>query len=144
VARWTSGSSLRGCLTTFAKATHREQMGLSVGSSNVAKMDASKSNTTKTTTGLKKSRTADVTTVARDALEQWQASRYSATRGTRSRPRDTPHGSARQRLLGQPHGVLGEHRAGVAPVDGSRSGVFWMRHLRIDRSRPVGASINGC
>lgn len=49
-----------------------KQMGLSVGSSNLAKIDASKSATAKTTTGVRKSRTTDVTTVARNALEEWQ------------------------------------------------------------------------
>ena len=49
-----------------------KQKGFSVGSSNVAKFGASKSTTAKTTTGVKKSRTTDVTTVARDALEDWQ------------------------------------------------------------------------
>jgi hypothetical protein len=46
----------------------------------------------------------------------------------------------RQRLLGEPRGVVGEHRGRVVPVDGSGFGVLWMRHLRIDRS-PTGRNV---
>jgi hypothetical protein len=48
------------------------QMGLSVGSANVAKIDASKSDSTRTSTSVRKSRTTDITAVARKGLEDWR------------------------------------------------------------------------
>ena len=49
-----------------------KQMNLGIGSGNVAKLDVGKSTSAKTTTGVRKTRAADVTTVARNGLEGWQ------------------------------------------------------------------------
>jgi hypothetical protein len=48
-----------------------KQFGLAVGSDNVAKATVGKSGDAKTTTSVRKNRTRDVTTLARNALEDW-------------------------------------------------------------------------
>jgi hypothetical protein len=52
-------------------ATAGKQYGLAVGSDNIAKATIGKTGDTKNSTSVRKSRTSDVTTLARKALEDW-------------------------------------------------------------------------